>query len=211
MKKKIKIGFVVLVFIVVSVCGVSVYRHFTAPKKESVPLETVIQNSSDLTTQKMVISDVFECTKGKIPLLTKKDFLVQYRTTVTFLPSTMLSYRLCTTFSAFASAAAINPYSSDSANFFARVSASPNTSRRASGSTFNIAKFVSYSVMSSDLILIESSSTVQCGIVIVTLSFVSSTSASLTSNPAADANAENVVHRLYDNIVDGRKVVVEFK
>ena len=83
MKKKIKIGFVVLVFIVVSVCGVSVYRHFTAPKKESVPLETVIKNSSDLTTQKMVISDVFECTKGKIPLLTKKDFLVQYRTTVT--------------------------------------------------------------------------------------------------------------------------------
>ena len=43
MKKKIKIGFVVLVFIVVSVCGVSVYRHFTAPKKESIPLETVIQ------------------------------------------------------------------------------------------------------------------------------------------------------------------------
>ena len=34
MKKKIKIGFVVLVFIVVSVCGMSVYRHFTAPKKE---------------------------------------------------------------------------------------------------------------------------------------------------------------------------------
>ena len=27
---------------------------------------------------------------------------------------------------------------------------------------------------------------------------------------AADANAENVVHSLYDNIVDGRKVVVEF-
>lgn len=53
MKKKIKIGFVVLVFIVVSVCGMSVYRHFTALKKESVPLETVIQNSSDLITQKM--------------------------------------------------------------------------------------------------------------------------------------------------------------
>ena len=70
MKKKIKIGFVVLVFIVVSVCGVSVYRHFTAPKKESVPLETVIQNSSDLTTQKMVISSVrkerFHCSQRKI-------------------------------------------------------------------------------------------------------------------------------------------------
>ena len=70
MKKKMKIGFVVLVFIVVSVCGVSDYRHFTAPKKESVPLETVIQNSSDLTTQKMVISDVrkeiFHCSQRKI-------------------------------------------------------------------------------------------------------------------------------------------------
>ena len=88
MKKKIKIGFVVLVFIVVSVCGVSVYRHFTAPKKESIPLETVIQNSSDLTTQKMVISDVFECTKGKIPLLTKKDFLVHSPGPLTMQPIT---------------------------------------------------------------------------------------------------------------------------
>ena len=71
MKKKIKIGFVVLVFIVVSVCGVSVYRHFTAPKKESVPLETVIQNSSDLTTQKMVTcssvrKERFHCSQRKI-------------------------------------------------------------------------------------------------------------------------------------------------
>lgn len=74
MKKKIKMGFVVLVFIVVSVCGVSVYRHFTAPKKESVPLETVIQNSSDLTTQKMVISDVFECTKRKDSIAHKERF-----------------------------------------------------------------------------------------------------------------------------------------
>lgn len=74
MKKKIKIGFVVLVFIVVSVCGVSVYRHFTAPKKESVPLETVIQNSSDLTTQKMVISDVFECTKERFHCSQRKIF-----------------------------------------------------------------------------------------------------------------------------------------
>ncbi|MFR0960781.1 MAG: hypothetical protein ACLSGB_01605 [Dorea sp.] len=63
-----------LVFIVVSVCGVSVYRHFTAPKKESVPLETVIRNSSDLTTQKMVISDVFECTKGKDSIAHKERF-----------------------------------------------------------------------------------------------------------------------------------------
>lgn len=52
MKKKIKIGFVVLVFIVVSVCGVS-FTAFHSAEKESVPLETVIRNSSDLITQKM--------------------------------------------------------------------------------------------------------------------------------------------------------------
>ena len=60
MKKKIKIGFVVLVFIVVSVCGVSVYRHFTAPKKESVPLETVIQTCSSVRKER------FHCSQRKI-------------------------------------------------------------------------------------------------------------------------------------------------
>ena len=174
MKKKIKIGFVVLVFIVVSVCGVSVYRHFTAPKKESVPLETVIQNSSDLTTQKMVISDVFECTKGKIPLLTKKDFLVQYRTTVTV----TITIPHCTV-----DEDSVKIKSDDITLYdtnFAMLNVEPEALLEVLGEAETRAK----KLAESD----------EYGFI-----------------AAADANAENVVHSLYDNIVDGRKVVVEFK
>ncbi len=37
----------------------------------------------ELTTQKIIISDVFKSTKGNIPLINKNKFLVQYKTTVT--------------------------------------------------------------------------------------------------------------------------------
>ena len=40
-------------------------------------------NHAELTTQKMIISDVFKSTKGNIPLINKNKFLVQYKTTVT--------------------------------------------------------------------------------------------------------------------------------
>ena len=152
MKKKIKIGFVVLVFIVVSVCGVSVYRHFTAPKKESVPLETVIQNSSDLTTQKMVISDVFECTKGTIPHCTVDEDSVKIKSDDITLYDTN----------------------------FAMLNVEPEALLEVLGEAETRAK----KLAESD----------EYGFI-----------------AAADANAENVVHSLYDNIVDGRKIVVEFK
>ena len=190
MKKKIKIGFVVLVFIVVSVCGVSVYKHFTAPKKESVPLETVIQNSSDLTTQKMVISDVFECTKGKIPLLTKKDFLVQYRTTVT-------------------------------AGFDVSEAEVEETKDKV---TITIPHCIvdedSVKIKSDDITLYDTNFAmlnVEPEDLLEVLGEAETRAKKLAESDeygfiaAADANAENVVHSLYDNIVDGRKVVVEFK
>ena len=184
MKKKIKIGFVVLVFIVVSVCGMSVYRHFTAPKKESVPLETVIQNSSDLTTQKMVISDVFECTKGNIPLLTKKDFLVQYRTTVTAgfdvseaeVEEITIPHCTVDEDSVKIKSDDITLYDTN----FAMLNVEPEALLEVLGEAETRAK----KLAESD----------EYGFI-----------------AAADANAENVVHSLYDNIVDGRKVVVEFK
>ena len=180
MKKKIKIGFVVLVFIVVSVCGVSVYRHFTAPKKESVPLETVIQNSSDLTTQKMVISDVFECTKGNIPLFTKKDFLVQYRTTEVEETKDKVTITIphCTV-----DEDSVKIKSDDITLYdtnFAMLNVEPEALLEVLGEAETRAK----KLAESD----------EYGFI-----------------AAADANAENVVHSLYDNIVDGRKVVVEFK
>ena len=161
MKKKMKIGFVVLVFIVVSVCGVSVYRHFTAPKKESVPLETVIQNSSDLTTQKMVISDVFECTKVE----ETKD-----KVTITIPHCTVDED------SVKIKSDDITLYDTN----FAMLNVEPEALLEVLGEAETRAK----KLAESD----------EYGFI-----------------AAADANAENVVHSLYDNIVDGRKIVVEFK
>ena len=190
MKKKIKIGFVVLVFIVACVCGVSVYKHFTATKKETVPLETVIRNSSDLTTQKMVISDVFECTKGKIPLITKNEFLVQYRTTVTAgfdvseaevketKDKVTITIPHCTV-----DEDSIKIKSDDITIYdtnFAMLNVEPDSLLEVLGEAEKRAK----KLAESD----------EYGFI-----------------AAADENAENVVHSMYDNIVDGREVVVEFK
>ena len=164
MKKKIKIGFVVLVFVVVSVCGVSVYRHFTAPKKESVPLETVIQNSSDL--------------------------LVQYRTTVT-------------------------------AGFDVSEAEVEETKDKV---TITIPHCTvdedSVKIKSDDITLYDTNFAmlnVEPEALLEVLGEAETRAKKLAESDeygfiaAADANAENVVHSLYDNIVDGRKVVVEFK
>ena len=84
MKKKIKRIVIIVLIILAGIgifSGVSYYRNSKA--KDTTPLETVLEKSSDLTTQKLVITDVFECSKGKIPILTKNNFLVRYQTTVT--------------------------------------------------------------------------------------------------------------------------------
>ena len=84
MKKKIKRIVIIVLIILVGIgifSGVSYYRNSKA--KDTTPLETVLEKSSDLTTQKLVITDVFECSKGKVPILTKNNFLVRYQTTVT--------------------------------------------------------------------------------------------------------------------------------
>ena len=79
MKKKIKRIVIIVLIILVGIgifSGVSYYRNSKA--KDTTPLETVLEKSSDLTTQKLVITDVFECSKGKVPILTKNNFLVRY-------------------------------------------------------------------------------------------------------------------------------------
>lgn len=82
MKTKFKIIIAVILAVVISVGSISAYKYVTTPKEESIPLKTVLEDASDLTTQKMVISGVFKSTKGKIPFITKNKFLVQYKTTV---------------------------------------------------------------------------------------------------------------------------------
>ena len=83
MKTKAKIIIAAVLAIAISIGSISVYKYITGPKGESIPLETTLEDAAELTTQKMIISDVFRSTKGEIPLINKNRFLVQYKTTVT--------------------------------------------------------------------------------------------------------------------------------
>lgn len=83
MKTKFKVIIAIVLAVVISIGSISAYKYITSPKEESIPLETTLEDAAELTTQKMIISDVFKSTKGSIPLLNKNKFLVQYKTTVT--------------------------------------------------------------------------------------------------------------------------------
>ena len=83
MKTKVKVIIAVVLAVVISIGSISAYKYITSPKEESIPLETTLEDAAELTTQKMIISDVFKSTKGDIPLINKNKFLVQYKTTVT--------------------------------------------------------------------------------------------------------------------------------
>ena len=83
MKTKAKIIIVAVLAIAISIGSIAIYKHITGPKEESIPLETTLEDAAELTTQKMIISDVFRSTKGTIPLINKNRFLVQYKTTST--------------------------------------------------------------------------------------------------------------------------------
>lgn len=83
MKTKLKVILAVILALVISIGSISAYKYITTQKEESIPLETTLEDAAELTTQKMIISDVFKSTKGNIPLINKNKILVQYKTTVT--------------------------------------------------------------------------------------------------------------------------------
>ena len=83
MNTKFKVIIAVILAVVIGIGSISAYKYITSPKEESIPLETTLEDAAELTTQKMIISDVFRSTKGTIPLLNKNRFLVQYKTTIT--------------------------------------------------------------------------------------------------------------------------------
>ena len=62
MKTKWKVIIVVILAVVISVGSISAYKYITSPKEESIPLETTLEDAAELTTQKMIISDVFKST-----------------------------------------------------------------------------------------------------------------------------------------------------
>ena len=59
MKTKWKVIIAVILAVVISVGSISAYKFITSPKEESIPLETTLEDAAELTTQKMIISDVF--------------------------------------------------------------------------------------------------------------------------------------------------------
>ena len=67
MKTKFKVIITVILAVVISIGSISAYKYITSPKEESIPLETTLEDAAELTTQKMIISDVFRSTKGTIP------------------------------------------------------------------------------------------------------------------------------------------------
>ena len=67
MKTKFKVIIAVILAVVISIGSISAYKYITSPKEESIPLETTQEDAAELTTQKMIISDVFRSTKGTIP------------------------------------------------------------------------------------------------------------------------------------------------
>ena len=67
MKTKFKVIIAVILAVVNSIGSIFAYKYITSPKEESIPLETTLEDVAELTTQKMIISDVFRSTKGTIP------------------------------------------------------------------------------------------------------------------------------------------------
>lgn len=67
MKTKFKVIIAVILAVVISIGSIFAYKYITSPKEESIPLETTLEDAAELTTQKMIISDVFRSTKGTIP------------------------------------------------------------------------------------------------------------------------------------------------
>ena len=84
MKTKWKVIIAVILAVVISVGSISAYKVYYQPKRRKYfHWKPRLKMVAELTTQKMIISDVFKSTKGNIPLINKNKFLVQYKTTVT--------------------------------------------------------------------------------------------------------------------------------
>lgn len=188
--KKILYGFAAGVFAVVIITGVLFVKDHNKPKEESIPLESILEHASDLTTQKMVVTDVFESTKGEIPLITKNKFLVQYHTTMT---------------AGFDVSEAEIKESEDKVTVLIPHCEVDEDSVKIKSEDIKLydTNFALLSVDQDDLLEIlgeaedharEKANSQEYGFL-----------------AAADENAEKVIRGLYENAVNGREVAVEFK
>lgn len=190
MKKKLKIIGAVIILILVLIGAGSIYTHFKPEKEVEVPLETILQNSSDLTTQELLVSNVFKTTKGSIPLINKSKMLVQYRTTIT---------------AGFDVSEAEFDNTEDKLTITIPHCTINEDSIKIKSDDLHIydTNFSLLNIDSDDLLEVISEAEKDAKEL--------ATASENGFLDAADANAAQVVKGLYQNVVDGKEVVVEFK
>lgn len=188
--KNIVIG-VIAAVVLVGIVGLVISNISDKRKEEdTVPLETVLENASELTTQKMVVTDVFEETKGSIPILTKNKFLVQYHTVVT---------------------AGFDVSEADIKENDKQIKVTiphcaideDSISIKAEDLKLYDTNFALFNVAPEDLLEIEQKAEERAA--------EQAASSEYGLLDAADANAKKVVEGLYEQVADGREVVVEFQ
>lgn len=188
--KKFIYGFVAALLVVVVGKGIWFVMSDNKPDEGSIPLESILENAADLTTQKLVVTDVFESTKGSLPIINKNDFLVQYHTTMT---------------AGFDVSEAEIKESADKVVITIPHCVVNEDSIKIKSDDIKLydTNFALLNVNPDDLLEIigeaeeharEKANAEEYGFL-----------------EAADENAENVIRGLYENAVGGREVVVEFK
>ena len=81
--KKLIGKIVILLAIVVLVGGFYVYpKYFEKHPLDGIAMEAMLRDCAELTTQTLVVTDVFEESTGTIPIVNKNKYLVKYRATV---------------------------------------------------------------------------------------------------------------------------------
>ncbi len=214
MKTKWKVIIAVILAVVISVGSISAYKYITSPKEESIPLETTLEDAAELTTQKMIISDVFKSTKGNIPLINKNKFLVQYKTTVTA-GLDVKKAKIKETDDDIRITIPQSTIKVDSAFFFAFSSASATTT--IPHCTINED---SIKIKSSDLKIYDTNFAIMSidkeAVIEVVAEAEEKAKKKAESDEYgfldnADENAKKVIKGMFENVAGERKVVVEFK
>ena len=82
MKKLFKILIILLVVLIVIAAGHNIYNKHKQHPLDGIALAAKLQERSELTTQTLVVTDIFEESTGAIPLINKNKYLVKYKATV---------------------------------------------------------------------------------------------------------------------------------
>lgn len=78
--KKLVWAVVIVIVVAVAVAG---FRYLKASEDiKDATISAKLENASDLTTQKLIYSGVLESSSGRIPIINKDKFLIEYKATV---------------------------------------------------------------------------------------------------------------------------------